>query len=115
MIEVFFNLRERSMMEPATNDKKENAICKDKRTAIIYTISDLAVYIVEVCYEDQCYFIKKSKEEIEQYGNLKDAREAALAHHAEEAFLALDTTYEEMEPLSDSKKRARFDYMPIHL
>ncbi len=106
----------KSMLEPTSDENKINAVCKDKRTAIIYTISDLAVYIVEICYENECYFIKKNKEEIEQYGNLDNAREAACTHHAEAAFLALDTTYEEMGTSSeDVKNTARFDYMPIPL
>jgi hypothetical protein len=81
---------------------------------IIYSISDLGDYMVEIRHHDQRYFVG-SKTEPDKYGNLGEAKMAARSHGAVKLFLALSKTYEETEVAKDSvtRQQDKFDYMAI--
>lgn len=95
---------------------KNKRINDNVRTAIIYSIDDLLFYIVEIRYHHQNYFIG-NKDSPKKFGNLKDARMACLDHQAEEGFLALSKTYDEVDSSCDNKNvnGERFDYINIKL
>lgn len=101
--------------------KEKIYIDENKRVAIIYTIPDILEFIVEIHYNNESYFIKKSQlAENERFKNLADAKAAAKGENAEECFLALSKSYQEIEPqnaFSNGKVRAdiSFDYLPLHL
>lgn len=97
----------------------EKPIDENKPTAIIYSISDLGEYIVEIRFNNQQYYIGKEKAP-DRFANLGQAKEAARAHNAEQGFLALSKTYQEVE--ADNKSQTdtmeaessqRFDYLPL--
>ena len=87
------------------------------KTAIIYSVDDLFVYIIKIIAGEQSYYISSKEGKPIQFGNLEEAREAALKEKAEEAYLALSKTYEETDikgrPLM--KHEDRFDYSQMIL
>lgn len=91
----------------------EKPINENKRTAIIYSISDLAEYLVEIRHHNENYFVSANGEP-KRFGNLSEARRTALAHEAEEGFLALNKTYQEVDG-SKINDNSRYDYMHLDL
>lgn len=100
-------------MSTASISQLEISLDHNIPTAIVYSVSDLAVYMVEIRHQDKAYFVSH-KEEPQKFGNLGEAILAARAHKAEQAFLALDKTYQEVEAGS-SQTGNRYDYMPLEL
>lgn len=82
-------------------------------TAIFYSISDLAEYIVEIRHQSKRYFIN-DKQEPMRFQNLNEAKRVALEHKAERGFLALNKTYQELDGTSTSQTN-RFDYVGVDL
>ncbi len=95
--------------------KQENFIDKNKRVAIIYNITDIGEYIVQIFHNEISYFIKKGANQNTRYQNLADAKDAARNENSEECYLAVNRTYQEIESSSSEHSNKRFDYMPIHL
>jgi hypothetical protein len=102
------------MTQPISNE--EIHIDPNKRTAVIYSVDDLVAYIVEINYQHKSYFIEENKRAV-LFGNLAEAKEAALKHHAEEAFLALSKTYQEVDMSNDNPRycSGRYDYIRVGL
>lgn len=95
--------------------EKSNFLSYEIPIGIIYSISDLGDYIVEVRHYDQHKFVGNNGEPT-RYGNLASAKAAARSHGAVKLFLALSKTYEETESNKDSRvdqKHDKFDYMPL--
>lgn len=92
-------------------------INKTRRTAIIYSTDELLFYIIEIHYQDNHYFLREKNRQLQQFGNLDDARNAAKQEGAEEAFLGLSNTYEEVDSTTDREpvSRKKYYYMPITL
>lgn len=90
---------------------------RDSKTAIIYSVDDLFVYIVKITAGDKCHYISSRKNEPIQFGNLEEARLAALKEKVEKIYLALSKTYEEIDIKSCpmNKNDDRYDYLPITL
>lgn len=95
--------------------KQEKFIDKNKRVAIIYNITDIGEYIVEIFHNEISYFIKNGSNENMRFQNLADAKSAAKNENSEECYLAVNKTYQEIESSTDENCHKRFDYMPIHL
>ena len=91
----------------------EKQINENISTAIFYSISDLAEYIVEIRYQQKRYFINDDNEP-KRFGNLSEAKRVALEHKAEKGFLALNKTYQELDG-TDTSKTSRFDYVSVEL
>jgi len=87
------------------------------KTAIIYSVDDLFVYIVKITYGDEYHYISSRKNEPIQFGNLEEARKAVLKEKVEKAYLALSKTYEETDIQScpANKDDDRYDYSLITL
>jgi hypothetical protein len=94
-------------------DKKINP---DLKTAIIYSIDNLYAYTVEIRTGSKSYFVS-NKGEPSLFGNMEEARAAALHENVEEAFLALSKTFEEADLTSSSHGQIqdRYDYSRIPL
>lgn len=85
------------------------------KTAIIYSIDHIFAYTVEIKEGDSSYYIAR-KGEVLQFGNMEDARQAAIKENAQEAYLALSKTSEETDLTTcHSNHQDRYDYSPIYL
>lgn len=85
------------------------------RTAIVYSVDDLFSYTVEIRQGDHSYFISKENQPI-RFGNMEDARQAAIRENAAEAYLTLSKTYEEADPKTCAvSPNDRYDYSPVPL
>jgi hypothetical protein len=85
------------------------------KPAIIYSIDELFAYVVEIKYKNKNYFLKKNDRPL-QFGNLKDARDAAIKEKAEIAYLALSKTSEETDlSTCHADHQDRYDYSIIEL
>lgn len=119
IIENNFSCRKYFNMTIPSISQTENPIDENVRTAIFYSISDIGEYLVEIRHHNQQYFISHGTDP-DRFGNLGEAKRAALKQHAEQAYLALDKTYEEVEvSTSTTAKPAdqsrHFDYVPVTL
>ncbi|MCD6048510.1 MAG: hypothetical protein K0S08_2157 [Gammaproteobacteria bacterium] len=86
------------------------------RTAIIYSLDDVFAYIVEIKEGDKSYYICMKNNEPVQFGNMADARQAALDKNAKEAYLALSKTYEENDlTTAHGIRQPHYDYIPLSL
>ncbi len=85
-----------------------------KKTAIIYSVDDLFVFIVEIKENGNSYFLKKNGEPV-TFANMKDAREAAVNENAVVAYLALSKTYDETGLNSGEISKKRYTYSPVPL
>ena len=96
----------------------ENPIDENIKTAIFYSISDLGDYLVEIRYQNEHYFLLENGKS-KQFQNMASARKAALQHGAEQGFIALSKTYQEVEaetlPITSSKQENRYDYIKTDL
>jgi hypothetical protein len=87
------------------------------KTAIIYSIDELFAYTVEIKEGDHSYYLT-DKGEARQFGNMENARQAAVKENAQEAYLALSKTYEEPDlQTCHANHQERYDYnkIPLHL
>ncbi|HVY53310.1 MAG TPA: hypothetical protein VHA13_02205 [Gammaproteobacteria bacterium] len=88
----------------------------NKKIAIIYSLDYLFVYIIEIKDGKNSYYICSSNNEPIQFGNLADARKAALKEKAEQAYLALSKTDEENDlSTCHANHQNHFDYTPLTL
>ncbi|MGQ3888587.1 hypothetical protein ACQUW5_06085 [Legionella sp. CNM-1927-20] len=98
-----------------TNKNPSVKINPNVKTAIIYSLDDLFAYTVEIKEADRSYYIADGQDPI-SFGNMKDAREAAIKEGAIEAYLALSKTYDKTGINNlDQTHQERFDYSPIKL
>lgn len=85
------------------------------RTAIIYSMDDLFAYTVEIKDGKHSYYLSKKGEPL-KFGNMAYARQAAINENAQEAYLALSKTYEEVDlSTCHSTLQDRYDYSPMVL
>lgn len=91
----------------------EKPIDENKRTAIFYSISDIAELLVEIRHHGKYYFISTHNKP-KRFGNLGEAISAALDHAAEDGFLALNNTYQEVDSNLITNNK-RYDYVHINL
>ena len=85
------------------------------KTAIIYSVDHLFSYTIEIKEGDKSYYIK-NKDEIRTFGNMEDARQAAIKENVQEAYLALSKTYEETDlSTCHANHQDRYDYSPVTL
>jgi hypothetical protein len=103
------------MMNKLSISQIEQPINENIPTAIIYSICEIGDYIIEIRHHYKSYFV--GSPEINRFGNLADAKQAARDHHAQQGYLALNKTYQETEISSKtlSKNQHRFDYLLIPL
>ncbi len=100
----------------------QNFICHDGidinpniKTAIIYAIDHIFSYIVEIKEGNTSYYIE-NKGEVLQFGNMEDARQAAIKEKVQEAYLALSKTSEETDLTTcHANHQDHYDYSPIQL
>lgn len=91
----------------------EKTVDENICTAIFYSISELAEYIVEIRHQKNQYFINNKQEPL-RFGNLSEAKRVALEHKAEKGFLALNKTYQELDGTNTSDTN-RYDYVSVDL
>ena len=92
------------------------AINPNIKTAIIYSIDEIFIYLVEIRMGDKHHFISVNGVEPAEFGNLEGARQAALKEKVQKAYLALSKTYEENDLTTcHANHDDRYDYSPIPL
>lgn len=84
------------------------------KAAIIYSLDHLFAYIVEIRKGNHSEYLKEA-DEIIKYGNLEDARRAAIHEKVKVAYLALSNTYEEVDATTCHANHLHFDYSEINL
>ena len=85
------------------------------KTAIIYSLEDLFAYTVEIREADKRYYVANNEGPI-SFGNMKDARDAAIKEGAVAGYLALSKTYDKTGINNPNQNpQERFDYSPINL
>lgn len=103
-------------MERTSISQEEMPIDEQVVTAIIYSISDLLTFTVEIRHQGKSQFIEDKIHSCKHFQNLDDARAAALARGAQKHFLALNRTYHEVsvnEDLPNQKEMHRYDYVAL--
>ena len=96
------------------NEIKALQLDPNIKTAIIYSLDHLFAYIIQIWESNKSYYLTKG-DEIIKYGNLEDARLAAIKENVKKAYLALSNTYEETDETTCHAKNQRFDYSEINL
>ncbi len=87
----------------------------DIKTAIIYSVDHLFAYTVEIKEGNSSYYIADKKGPL-MFGNMEDARQAAIKENVKVAYLALSKTYEEPDiSTCHADHQDRYDYSPIIL
>jgi len=86
-----------------------------RKTAIIYSLDELNAYSIEINVGGKSYYLRDHNKLI-TYGNMKEAREAAIREKAQVAYLALTKTSEETDiSTCHANHQDRYDYMLIPL
>lgn len=97
------------------NAREKYKINPQVKTAIIYSLDDLFAYSVEIVEGESRYFVTNNGEPA-SFGNMQQAREAAINEKAVEAYQALSRTYEGPGKDNPNENRTKqYDYMPIPL
>lgn len=88
----------------------------EKRIAVIYSVDDLFAYVVLLCYQGKSYYISDA-DKPEKFGNMDEVRAVCRKHKADEAYLALSNSYQEVDITTDHPLDpiAQFDYHKIPL
>jgi len=86
----------------------------NKRVAIIYSLDDLFAYIVKICHHKTSYYVGNNNQP-EKFGNIGEAKKACRTHKAEEAYLALSNSYQELDSTTDDPNNPmpRYDYQKV--
>lgn len=80
-----------------------------KCIGLIFSISDLGKYFVEILKDGESNHILYNKE-LKTFLNLSDAKNTALKLGCDELYICLDNTYDEC---AFNKTMDNFSYMPI--
>jgi hypothetical protein len=101
-----------------TISQAEKTISTEKCTAIIYSIDEISYYQVEIRHHDESHLLFDLDNKPKSFKSLSEAKKAASAHGAEIAYLALSTTYHELDLSNDfpnDKFNHRYDYVLVDL
>lgn len=94
---------------------KQMSIDPQIKTAVIYSVDHLYVYLVEIKEANTSYYLTREGEPL-RFNNLDEARQAAIQERVKQAYLALSKTYEEVDlSTCHADHQDRYDYMKVSL
>jgi len=94
---------------------KKIEISPNIKTAIIYSLDDLFAYVVAIKEGKKEYYISE-KNSVLKFGNMAEAKQAALKEKVSAAYLALSKTYEEPDlSTCHANHQDSYDYVLITL